>query len=126
MRFLGADQDLARNSYYAATAPRTKHHPSLQDSIDCDVAIVGGGVAGLSAAIELADRGHSVVLLEAREAGWGASGRNGGQVIAGLACDQAVVEGLVGPEEARRIWAMTIEAIELIHARRQRFGIDCE
>jgi len=126
MGFLSADQDLARNSYYAATEPRTRHHAPLQDSIDCDVAIVGGGLAGLSAAIELADRGHSVVLLEAREVGWGASGRNGGQVIAGLACDQSAVEALVGLDEAQRIWAMTLEAIELIHARRLRFGIECE
>ena len=53
------------------------------------MAVVGGGLAGLSAALELAERGFSVVLLEAREIGWGASGRNGGQAIHGLACDQA-------------------------------------
>jgi gamma-glutamylputrescine oxidase len=126
MSFLSADQDLARDSYYAATAQRTDTYPPLQESVDCDVAIVGGGLAGLSAAIELADHGHRVVLLEAREVGWGASGRNGGQVIAGLACDQRVIEGLVGPDDARRIWAMTLEAIDLIHARCRRFGIDCE
>ena len=126
MSFLSADQDLARDSYYAATVRRTQSHPPLQESVDCDVAIVGGGLAGLSAAIELADHGHRVVLLEARELGWGASGRNGGQVIAGLACDQGVVEGLVGRDDAQHIWAMTLEAIDLIHARRRRFGIDCE
>ena len=126
MSLLSTERDLARNSYYAATTRRSQDFAALQDSVECEVAIVGGGLAGLSAAIELADRGHRVVLLEAREVGWGASGRNGGQVIAGLACDQSVVEGLVGPEDAKRIWAMTIEAIELIHARRARFGIDCE
>jgi gamma-glutamylputrescine oxidase len=126
MSFLSADRDLSRNSYYAATAQRRQTHASLREQIACDVAVVGGGLAGLSAAIELADRGYSVALLEARQVGWGASGRNGGQVIAGLACDQSTVESLVGIEDARRIWRMTLEAIELIHARRSRFAIDCE
>ena len=76
--------------------------------------IVGGGLAGLSAAIELADRGFDVVLLEAREVGWGASGRNGGQAIAGLACDQDVIESQLGLEAARSVWDMTLEAIRLI------------
>lgn len=126
MSWLDADGSLARDSYYAATALRSVEYPPLQGRAQCDVAIVGGGLAGLSAAIELADRGYSVVLLEARHVAWGASGRNGGQAIAGLACDQAVIERLVGDESARCIWSMTLEALELIHARRKRFGIDCE
>ena len=92
MSLLQTDLELTKNSYYAATAPRGQRYPALQANVDADVAIVGGGLAGLSAAIELADRGYSVVLLEARQVGWGASGRNGGQAIAGLACDQSVVE----------------------------------
>ncbi|HEX6704915.1 MAG TPA: FAD-binding oxidoreductase [Albitalea sp.] len=126
MSFLSADRDLARDSYYAATAVRSQSFQPLAGSMDADVAVVGGGLAGLSAAIELSDRGHRVVLLEARQVGWGASGRNGGQAIAGLACDQSTIEALVGMEESRRIWAMTLEALDLIHARRQRFGIECE
>jgi gamma-glutamylputrescine oxidase len=126
MSFLSADRDLARNSYYAATTGRAQSFAALEGDVDCDVAIVGGGLAGLSAAIELADRGHSVVLLEAKQVGWGASGRNGGQALAGLACDQTSIEALLGIEEAQRIWAMTLEALDLIHARCQRFGIDCE
>ncbi|CAG0945394.1 partial Gamma-glutamylputrescine oxidoreductase, partial [Gammaproteobacteria bacterium] len=124
MSFLDTDRDLARRSYYAATVQRRPSFPALQDSVECDVAIVGGGLAGLSAAIELADRGDRVVLLEAKEVGWGASGRNGGQVIAGLACDQAALEALVGLDDARRIWAMTLEGVDIIRARRERFGID--
>jgi gamma-glutamylputrescine oxidase len=126
MGFLDADQDLALHSYYAATAPRTQRFEPLSGEVDCDVAIVGAGLAGLSAAIELADRGHRVVVLEARQVGWGASGRNGGQAIAGLACDQATIEDQLGLDESRRIWAMTIEALDLIHQRRARFGIDCD
>ena len=126
MSLLSTDQQLTKNSYYAATAQRDRSFSSLQSNLDCDVAVVGGGLAGLSAAIELADRGYSVVLLEAHQVGWGASGRNGGQVIAGLACDQAVIEAQLGLEASRQTWNMTLEAIALIGQRRERFGIGCD
>jgi gamma-glutamylputrescine oxidase len=126
MSLLRIDQDLARHSYYAATAPRVQRFAALDHDLDVDVAIVGGGLAGLSAAIELADRGRTVALLEAREVGWGASGRNGGQALAGLACDQAEIESQLGLDEARRVWAMTLEALDLIHGRCERFGIACD
>ncbi|OYY66641.1 MAG: FAD-dependent oxidoreductase [Burkholderiales bacterium 28-67-8] len=125
MSFLDTDRDLARHSYYDATVEREAPGAALEGDIECDVAIVGGGLAGLSAAIELADRGHRVVLLEARRVGWGASGRNGGQALAGLACDQHTIESQLGLDEARRVWAMTLEAITLIAARCERFHIDC-
>lgn len=125
MSFLATDRELARRSYYAATAQRRREFAALQGSVECDVAVVGGGLAGLSAAIELADRGRRVVLLEAEQVGWAASGRNGGQAIAGLACDQAALESLVGLDEAKRIWAMTLEGLDIIRERRQRFAIDC-
>ena len=126
MSLLSAERELTKNSYYAATAPRELSFPSLQDDVECDVAIVGGGFAGLSAAIELAARGYRVTLLEARQVGWGASGRNGGQVIAGLACDQDVIEAQLGADDARRVWDMTIEAIDLIAQRCSQFNIDCD
>jgi gamma-glutamylputrescine oxidase len=108
MSLLSADEQLATNSYYAATAPRGPARAALESNLDCDVAVVGGGLAGLSAAIELADRGFRVVVLEAQRVGWGASGRNGGQVIAGFACDTSVIEGQLGLAAARRAWDMTI------------------
>lgn len=123
---LDSDRKLAQDSYYAASAPRKQQFAPLQGSIACDVAIVGGGLAGLSAAIELADRGMTVVLLEAGQVGGGASGRNGGQALAGLACEQANIEAQLGLAESQRIWAMSLEAIALIQQRCQRFGIDCE
>jgi gamma-glutamylputrescine oxidase len=126
MRLLSIDQDLAKNCYYAATAQRVVQHAPLAGAHSCDVAIVGGGLAGVSAALELAGRGMSVTLLEARRIGWGASGRNGGQAIHGLACDQATIEAQLGLDEAKRVWEMSIEAINLIGERRQRFGIDCD
>jgi gamma-glutamylputrescine oxidase len=126
MHFLRADQDLTRNSYYAATTRRDVSFPRLDGNVQADIGIVGGGLAGLSAAIELADRGFSVALLEARQVGWGASGRNGGQAIHGLACDQSEIEAQLGLDDARRTWAMTLEALDLIQQRCSRFGIDCD
>jgi len=126
MHFLRADQDLSRRSYYAATATRETSHARLEGDRHCDVAVVGGGLAGLSAAIELADRGLSVTLLEARRIGDGASGRNGGQAIHGLACDNEVIEAQLGLDAARQVFGMTIEALDLIRGRCQRFAIDCE
>ena len=110
MSLLSADQQLTKNSYYAATVQRDRGFEALQSNEACDVAVVGGGLAGLSAAIELADRGYSVTVLEARQVGWGASGRNGGQVIAGLACDQSVIEKQLGVQASREVWGMTLEA----------------
>ena len=126
MSLFRADQSLTSNSYYAATARGETRFPPLEGRVECDVAIVGAGLAGLSAAIELADRGFSVVLLEARSVGYGASGRNGGQALAGLACEQTEIEHQLGVADARTVWHMTLEAIELIHARCRRFGIDCD
>ena len=126
MSVLSADRDLARHSYYAATAPRETAYPTLQGSLEADVVIVGGGLAGISAALDLATKGRRVVLLEARQVGWGASGRNGGQAIHGLACDQSVIEGQLGMAAARQVWDMTIEALDLLRERIRTHGIDCD
>ncbi|HEX7689334.1 MAG TPA: FAD-binding oxidoreductase [Burkholderiaceae bacterium] len=126
MNFLQADRDLARNSYYAATTSRSQRHAPFSGAIRCDVAIVGGGLAGLSAALDLRERGLDVVLLEARELGAGASGRNGGQAIHGLACGQDVIEAQLGLEDARRVWDMSIEALDLLRERIGRHAIACD
>jgi gamma-glutamylputrescine oxidase len=126
MSFLSADSDLARRSYYAATATRDLTFPPLAGSVDCDAAVVGGGLAGLTAALELSERGFDVVLLEAKQVAWGASGRNGGQAIHGLACDQSLIESQLGLEDARRVWAMTLEALDMLRQRRDRHAIACD
>jgi len=126
MPLLATDQELARHSYYAATVDRGPGYPALRQGTSCDVAIVGGGLAGLSAALELRQRGLDVVLLEAHQVGWGASGRNGGQAIHGLACDQDTIEEQLGLDDAKRVWAMSIEALDLLQQRIAQHQIDCD
>jgi len=126
MPLLDTDLALTRNSYYAATAGASTGYPALAEGTQCDVAIVGGGLAGLSAALDLRSKGLDVVLLEAHEVGFGASGRNGGQAIHGLACEQEVIEAQLGLDEARRVWAMSIEALDLLRQRMSQHHISCD
>ena len=123
---LACEQKLIQNSYYTASANARPHYPRLEGEAVVDVCVVGAGLAGLSSAIELADRGYSVLVLEAETVGWGASGRNGGQIIAGLACDQAVIEKALGFDAARQAWDVTIEALDLVRERVKRFDIQCD
>ena len=89
---LGSDTQLNQSSYYEASVKRPAPEPALAGSVQADVVVVGGGFAGLSAALELAQRGFSVVVLEADRVGSGASGRNGGQAIVGFASGQGPFE----------------------------------
>lgn len=126
MPLLDTDRELTRDSYYAATAQRERRFEPLRGSSTCDVAVVGGGLAGLSAALELRQRGLSVTVLEAQEVGFGASGRNGGQAIHGLACDHSEIESQLGAADARRVWDMSIEALELLRTRIADHRIHCD
>src|SRR5580692_630398 len=101
-------------SYYAASAHAAPDHPPLQGSVQTDVCVVGGGIAGCSAALHLADRGMKVVLLEDNRIGWGASGRSGAQAIQGIAAGQGKLERLIGPAAARAAWEVSIEGLALM------------
>ncbi len=114
------------DTYFAATARGDVEHPRLRGEVSCDVCVIGGGFTGLSAARHLAERGYDVVLLEARRAGWGASGRNGGQLGSGQRRSQDELERLVGPEDARRLWDLAEEAKATVKARIRRHGILCD
>jgi len=115
-------------SYYAASVGADPHpaRPALKGDHRADVAIVGAGIAGLSAALHLAERGYTVALLEARFVGYGASGRSGGQTIFGLAASQKVLKAQVGDSDARRLFDLSIEALDCTQALIRDHGIDCD
>src|SRR5262245_62444898 len=92
-------------SLWAATATPAASYPRLAGDVAADCVIVGGGFTGLSTALHLANRGLKAVLIEANEPGWGASGRNGGQVIPGLKLDPAEMRAKFGEERGRRLEA---------------------
>ncbi len=114
------------NSWYAATANPHPRHPALEGELSCDVCVVGGGYTGLMTALELAEHGFDVVLLEAQRVGWGASGRNGGQIITGYNKPMATIERWIGRDDARRLWDLGEEAKTLLAGRVERHRIACD
>ena len=113
-------------SWYAATADKPADYPTLEESIEADVVVVGGGFSGVNTALELVERGDSVVLLEANRIAWGASGRNGGQIIGGLGHDPDKFHKTLGEEGVRRVYNMGVECVEIIRERVERYNIDCD
>ena len=91
------------NSWYAATAHNLPPFPKLKGAQTADVCVIGGGFTGLSSALHLAQRGYSVALIEAQRVGWGASGRNGGQVGSGQRAEQDELEKMVGLDDAKPV-----------------------
>ena len=121
-----ADEDaLTRRSYYRASAGEEVALSPLEGVEAADVCVVGGGLAGLSAALELRARGLSVAVLEGMQIGWGASGRNGGQVIVGHANDQPYADQL-GLADAKRAWDISVEGTDLLRQRIKDHAIECE
>ena len=113
-------------SWYAASATPLPQQPTLHGRIDADVCIIGGGFTGLNTAINLADAGYKVALLEANRIGWGASGRNGGQAIAGFGCGEAKLEALVGFDDARKMFDLSREGLQWLRGRIRKHGIECD
>jgi len=114
------------NSWYAATANCEFDLPPLHGATRADVCVIGGGYTGLSAALHLRERGYDVVLLEAERIGWGASGRNGGQVGIGQRRPQAELEQRLGEGHARLLWDLGFEAVDLVRELIDRHAIDCD
>ena len=113
-------------SYYAASANWETNYPRLEQDINCDVVVVGGGFSGVNTAVELAERGFEVVLLEANRIGWGATGRNGGQIIGGIGHDPERFVKAIGEDGVRTIYQMGIEARDIIRERIDTYDIDCD
>ncbi len=113
-------------SYYRATAHAAPSHPRLEGEHKADVAILGAGYTGLSAALELAEAGYSVIVVEAETVGFGASGRNGGQVCSGFNKSMHHVEKVVGREGAKVAWEIADGAPKLVGERIKKYGIDCD
>ncbi|MCH8166930.1 MAG: FAD-binding oxidoreductase [Proteobacteria bacterium] len=113
-------------SWYAATAGEVPDHPELQGDTRADVCVVGGGYGGLSAALHLAERGLDVALVEANRVGWGASGRNGGQVGIGPRAEMEKYEKAVGRDDAAKVWDIALAANRLVKELIARHAIDCD
>ncbi|KAF0866535.1 FAD-binding oxidoreductase [Pseudomonas sp. LD120] len=121
----GSASEHAR-SYYAASAGPLPGYPILNADLDADVCVIGGGFTGVNTALELAQRGLSVILLEARRIGWGASGRNGGQLIRGIGHDVSGFARHVGEEGVKYLERAGIESVDVVRQRIAEHAIDCD
>jgi glycine/D-amino acid oxidase-like deaminating enzyme len=113
------------NSWYAATVSEVTRYPELQDELSVDVCIVGAGFTGVATALTLAERGYSVALVEANRVGWGASGRNGGQLINGIS-GLAKIQKRYGDGIADMLWDLRWRGNDLVRERVARYQIDCD
>lgn len=114
------------SSYYAATASQLARQPKLDQKVVADVCIIGAGYTGLSAALHLAQAGRRVVVLEAHRVGWGASGRNGGQLGTGQRRDQDELEAMLGKSAAHDMWTLAEDAKALVKSLIHDHNIECD
>jgi gamma-glutamylputrescine oxidase len=112
-------------SYYAATANDATRYPPLAGAVKADICVIGGGFSGVATALTMAERGYSVVLLEANRIGWGASGRNGGQMIFGMSGEETIKRQL-GDAGARMLRDIRYRGHEIIEGRIQKYKINCD
>jgi glycine/D-amino acid oxidase-like deaminating enzyme len=124
-RHAQAYQQEHTGSWYAATVSEVTDYPQLQGSLSVDVCIVGGGFTGVATALTLAERGYSVALLEANRIGWGASGRNGGQLINGIS-GLGKIQKRYGDTIADMLWELRWRGNDIVRERVAKYAIDCD
>src|ERR1700675_3057625 len=113
-------------SLWSATAAPLAPFPALRDAVRAQVAVVGAGYTGLSAALHLGEAGRDVVVLDAMDVGDGASGRNGGQVIPGLKYDPDALEDMFGAQLGPKLVATVAGGPDLVFDLIRRHGIECQ
>ncbi|WP_421855446.1 NAD(P)/FAD-dependent oxidoreductase [Marinomonas sp.] len=113
-------------SYYAATANIQTDYPSLTGEAETDICIIGGGFTGVSAALHLAEAGFKVSLVEANKIGWGASGRNGGQICQGHNMGHEDMIKQVGKDTADLLWQSSVDSVALVKELVKRYNMDCD
>lgn len=113
-------------SWYAEVTPPLAPFPALRGETRADICIVGAGFTGLSAALHLARAGRSVVVLDAHRVGFGASGRNGGQVLGGQRLDQIALERMVGRDDARKLWQIGLDSVRIVRDLIEEGEISCD
>jgi len=116
----------AADSYYQASRRFRLDAAPLRGAARADVAVIGGGLTGVAAALHLAEQGAAVAVLEARQVGWGASGRSGGQILPGFSADMRDLERLIGRDSARALWAHSTAAVDFTRARIASHAIACD
>lgn len=121
-----ADPSTHPDSYYLASRRYPQQWPRLPADVECDVCVIGGGYTGVSSALSLAEKGFSVVLLEAHHIGWGASGRNGGQAGGMPRQDMEELEHYYGKDVARQHWEINQAALAALKARIRQHAIACD
>ena len=114
------------HSYYAASANPAPERPALHDDIETDVCVIGAGYTGLSSALFLLESGFKVTVLEAAKVGFGASGRNGGQIVNSYSRDIDVIERTVGARQAQLLGQMAFEGARIIRERVATYNIQCD
>lgn len=113
------------DSYYTATATGLCEPHVAKSNYRCNVCVIGAGFTGISTALHLAESGRDVIVLEARRIGWGASGRNGGQLHSGQRKGQKELENLFGRERAHALWQLAEESKAMVKDRISRHNIEC-
>lgn len=113
-------------SYYAASANDTRQRPALAGALNCDICVIGAGYTGLSTALHLAESGFKVIVLEANRIGFGASGRNGGQIVHSYSRDIDFIEKHYGPKIGTAMAEMAFEGGRIIRRLVAQYQIDCD